>query len=397
VKIAFVLFEGMTALDIIGIYDPLTRLKSMEFLPDLAWDLCACSEVVKDSNGLEIRPTKVNESLAEYDLVVVPGGPGTRKLVHDPGFLAWLGNAVESRQIASVCTGALLLAAIGLLKDRAAATHPDTRKDLQEMGIRVVNQRIVDEGKILTCGGVTAGIDLGLYLCQQIAGQEAAEKIRGKMDYPYPLPQVYKSSNRFGLNQRRTSTVSRQTQETKIEVSLNLDGSGLHEIETGIPFLDHMVTQIAVHGVFDIDLRARGDLNIDPHHTLEDTALAVGQAFQEALGNRKGIVRMGSAFCPMDESLALSVVDFSGRPYSVIKVDWNEPTVGGIPASLIAHFFESFAIQARCNLHTQVIYGGDDHHKAEAMFKAFGRALDAASRVDERRTGQLPSSKGYLA
>jgi histidinol-phosphate aminotransferase len=194
----------------------------------------------------------------------------------------------------------------------------------------------------------------------------------------------------------RQASISRQTGETQVEVHLDLDGAGRHQIDTGLPFLDHMLTQIAVHGLFDLYIQARGDIHIDPHHTMEDVALTLGSAFQQALGEKKGIVRMASADCPMDESLAWVAIDFSGRPYCVVQAEWHAPNVGGLPVSLFAHFLESFAIQARCNLHACVRYGRDDHHQAEAVFKAMARALCAATRIDPRRAGQVPSSKGIL-
>jgi len=194
----------------------------------------------------------------------------------------------------------------------------------------------------------------------------------------------------------RAAQISRATNETQIELRLALDGSGQHDIATGLPFLDHMLAQVAVHGLFDIGLRAKGDLHIDPHHTFEDVGLTLGTAFRQALGDRKGIVRMASYEVPMDESLARVVVDFSGRPYCVFLGEWTLPMVGGIPNTLFPHFFESFAQTAGCNLHAQIVYGRDDHHKAEALFKAFGRALDRAVGIDERRLGSLPSSKGVL-
>jgi histidinol-phosphate aminotransferase len=194
----------------------------------------------------------------------------------------------------------------------------------------------------------------------------------------------------------RQASLSRQTGETQVEVRLDIDGSGRHEIHTGLPFLDHMLTQIAVHGLFDLYIQAQGDTHIDPHHTMEDVALTLGSVFQQALGNRAGIVRMASADCPMDESLAWVAVDFSGRPYCVVQADWHGPSVGGLPVSLFPHFLESFAFQARCNLHVAVRYGRDDHHQAEAIFKALARAMCAATRIDPRRSGQVPSSKGIL-
>jgi imidazoleglycerol-phosphate dehydratase len=194
----------------------------------------------------------------------------------------------------------------------------------------------------------------------------------------------------------RTASLSRKTNETDIRIELDLDGSGQHEINTGIGFLDHMLTHLAVHGLFDLTVKASGDLHIDVHHTLEDTALVLGSAFDQALGDRKGIVRMASCYAPMDESLAFVALDLSGRPYSVIEAEWGSAPVGQIPTSLFPHFLESFVITARCNLHARVLYGRDDHHKAEALFKALARALDAATSIDNRREGNIPSTKGSL-
>ncbi|MFC1878806.1 imidazoleglycerol-phosphate dehydratase HisB [Chloroflexota bacterium] len=195
----------------------------------------------------------------------------------------------------------------------------------------------------------------------------------------------------------RKSKIHRKTNETDIQVKLNLDGGGQHQIETGIGFLNHMLSHVAVHGLFDLQLAAQGDLHIDSHHTVEDCALALGSAIDQALGDRKGIVRMGSAYAPMDETLAFIALDLSGRPYTVFQGEWHTASVGGIPTSLMHHFFESLAVTARCNLHARVLYGRDDHHQAEALFKAFGRALNAAVRIDPRRHGLIPSTKGSLA
>lgn len=194
----------------------------------------------------------------------------------------------------------------------------------------------------------------------------------------------------------RVANVKRQTKETQIEVELDLDGSGLYQIETGIGFLDHMLTHLAVHGLFDLTLHASGDLYVDSHHTVEDVALTLGQAFDQALGDRSGIIRIASAFVPMDESLAFVAVDLSGRPYTVMDVTWRAPSLGVIPISLFEHFFESFAVTTRCNLHARILYGRDDHHQAEALFKALARALDTATQFDNRRSGKIPSTKGKL-
>lgn len=194
----------------------------------------------------------------------------------------------------------------------------------------------------------------------------------------------------------RTAEISRRTNETEIEIKLDLDGTGKHEISTGIGFFDHMLTHLAVHGLFDLSVHAKGDLHIDTHHTLEDVALALGQTIDKALGDRSGIIRMGDCFAPMDETLAHVTIDLSGRPYSVIQAEWHTPYIGNIPTTLFPHFFESFAITSRSNIHARVLYGRDDHHQAEALFKAWARALDAATQIDPRRVGIIPSTKGTL-
>ena len=194
----------------------------------------------------------------------------------------------------------------------------------------------------------------------------------------------------------RTAVIHRKTSETDIAVALTLDGTGQYDISTGVGFLDHLLTHIAVHGLFDLTAKATGDLHIDPHHTIEDTALVLGQAFAEALGDKQGLVRMASVYAPMDEALAFVAVDLSGRPYAVVDATWHGPAIGEFPTSLVAHFVESFAVTAKANVHARVLYGRDDHHQAEALFKALGRALDAATQIDPRRAGSIPSTKGTL-
>lgn len=172
----------MTALDFVGVYDPVTRLKTMLFRPDLEWDVCALTPEVSDPNGLTFRATRVNESLAGYDLLIVPGGYGTRELTEDEAFMNWLRTAADCELKASVCTGSLLFAAAGFLKGKRAATHPSARAELEKY-CAVSEGRVVDEGGVVTAGGVTAAIDLGLHLCGRLAGLEAREKIRRQMDY----------------------------------------------------------------------------------------------------------------------------------------------------------------------------------------------------------------------
>jgi histidinol-phosphate aminotransferase len=193
----------------------------------------------------------------------------------------------------------------------------------------------------------------------------------------------------------RHAEIHRQTRETDVTVSLDLDGSGGYEIDTGVGFFDHMLAQLAAHGLFDLVVHARGDLQIDEHHTVEDVAIALGQALDAALGDRAGIVRMGQAWAPLDEALAHVVVDLSGRPYAVVDAEFATPRVGALGTDLIPHFLETLAFQARLSLHARLLYGRNDHHRAESLFKALGRALDAATRIDPRRQG-VPSTKGVL-
>ena len=194
----------------------------------------------------------------------------------------------------------------------------------------------------------------------------------------------------------RRATVDRETKETKIHVELDLDGRGDADVSTGIGMLDHLLSQIARHGCFDLTVRATGDLHVDEHHTVEDIGLALGRALDEALGERTGIVRMADAKAPLDEALASVAVDLSGRGYCVVEVAWTGERAGELPTDLINHLLWSFASEGKLTLHAYVHSGVNDHHKAEALFKALGRALGAATRLEPRRAGQAPSTKGTL-
>jgi imidazoleglycerol-phosphate dehydratase len=194
----------------------------------------------------------------------------------------------------------------------------------------------------------------------------------------------------------RIAEVHRKTNETDVSIKLNLDGTGQADIKTGVGFFDHMLNQIACHGLIDLTIKAAGDLDVDCHHTIEDVGLALGDAVSKALGDRTGIVRMADVYVPMDESLAFTCLDFSGRPYCVFTPAWQGDSVGGIPVSLIEHFWASFAITSGCNLHIRVLDGRDNHHMAEAIFKSTARAIQAATRLDPRRAGMVPSTKGTL-
>jgi len=191
----------------------------------------------------------------------------------------------------------------------------------------------------------------------------------------------------------RKANVIRETAETNVRVELNIDGSGQFEITTGIRMFDHLLTQLAQHGVFDITLTASGT---DQHHVVEDVAISLGKAFNQALGKKQGITRMAHAIVPMDEALSEVVVDIGGRAYSVVEASFSRVNIGELCADLIRHFLVSFASEARINLHARVITGINDHHKAESLFKALGRALDAATRIDERLLGRIPSTKEVI-
>ncbi len=184
-RVAFIIYDGMTALDFIGVYDPVTRLNTMGFLPDLQWEVCARSMTVEDGAGLGFIPVKVGQSLHVYDMVIVPGGYGSRTLIDDAVFIEWLKTAAPCRYKVSVCTGALLLGAAGFLTGKTATTHRTAFNDLTPFCASVVDRRIVDEGDVITARGVTSSIDLGLYLCEKLAGHEVKERIRLQMDYEY--------------------------------------------------------------------------------------------------------------------------------------------------------------------------------------------------------------------
>jgi imidazoleglycerol-phosphate dehydratase len=193
----------------------------------------------------------------------------------------------------------------------------------------------------------------------------------------------------------RSAQIERKTGETQITLSLTIDGKGRADIQTGIGFLDHMLTLFAGHGLFDLTVHATGDLHIDDHHTAEDVCICLGKALDQALCDRRGIVRTAHSYVPMDEALGLVAIDLGGRPYCVFDAEFVTPNLGQLGTDLLFHLFETLAIHGRLNLHAKVLYGRNDHHKAEALFKALGRALDAATQIDPRRQG-VPSTKGTL-
>ncbi len=190
--------------------------------------------------------------------------------------------------------------------------------------------------------------------------------------------------------------MTRNTRETQIELALNLDGTGASDLATGLPFFEHMLTQVARHGLVDLRIRATGDLEVDAHHTVEDVGIVLGQALAQAVGDKQGISRYGHAYVPLDEALSRAVVDLSGRPGLEYRCDYVRPRVGDFEVDLLREFFQGFVNHARVTLHLDNLRGNNAHHQAETVFKAFGRALRAAVAFDARIAGQVPSTKGLL-
>lgn len=194
----------------------------------------------------------------------------------------------------------------------------------------------------------------------------------------------------------RKAEVSRSTRETNVSLALNLDGSGQYQVSTGIGMLDHMLEQLAKHGLLDLTVDATGDIERDPHHLVEDLGLVLGQALNQALGERRGITRFGHAIVPMDEALVLVALDLGGRPYAGLDMQFGREMIGELPAENVSHFLESFAQEGRLNLHVRHFSGENDHHRIEATFKALARALRTAVSIDERIAGEVPSTKDVL-
>jgi imidazoleglycerol-phosphate dehydratase len=194
----------------------------------------------------------------------------------------------------------------------------------------------------------------------------------------------------------RRAVIDRRTTETQIALAINLDGRGTYAVRTGVRFLDHMLELVARHGAFDLRIKAAGDLDVDQHHTVEDVGIALGEAVLQALGNKKGINRAGYFVMPMDETLAVAAIDFGGRPHTVVDLSVSVARVGDLQTELVHDFFDGFAMAARANVHVKVMYGRSNHHKIEAVFKAFGRALRVACAKDKRLAKMLPSTKGLL-
>lgn len=197
-------------------------------------------------------------------------------------------------------------------------------------------------------------------------------------------------------NTGRAAKVTRNTGETQIELALNLDGSGVFDLQTGLPFFEHMLTQVARHGLVDLTIRAKGDLEVDAHHTVEDVGIVLGQAFAKAIGDKQGVCRYGHAYVPLDEALSRAVIDLSGRPGLTYHCDYVRSRIGDFDVDLLHEFFQGFVNHAQVTLHLDNLRGGNAHHQAETLFKAFGRALRVAVALDPRIEGRVPSTKGSL-
>jgi imidazoleglycerol-phosphate dehydratase len=194
----------------------------------------------------------------------------------------------------------------------------------------------------------------------------------------------------------RRAEIDRETRETRIRVQLSLDGTGLGTVDTGIGMFDHLLEQIPRHGLFDLTVHAKGDVQRDAHHTVEDVGICLGQALNTALGERRGIVRMAHAVVPLDEALTLVAVDISGRGFAVVELPFRGERIGDLPTEMIGHFFQSLALESRIGMHVRLLAGENDHHRAESAFKALARAVSSATRLDPRLEGAVPSTKGTL-
>jgi imidazoleglycerol-phosphate dehydratase len=380
-KITFLLSPETNLLDWLQVFEPLLRLQQLGDEGDWQWVYASSSELPEATQaalcalGVSLQPI---DPTGVSDIVAAAGQPSISAGIS-------LCSRYSDATVRIVASGQSEPASAGKISESRLTGNLWQNLERLQKGMAKADAK---RPLLLISADAGSARAAGLALCALLADEDACRIVAEKMGVNLP--------ERTAAAGERTAEIKRDTNETRVQVRVSVDGSGRHTIQTGLPFLDHMLTQVAVHGLFDLDIQAQGDLEVDAHHTVEDVALTLGKAFDQALGERRGLVRMASTSVPMDESLAMVSLDLSGRPYTVFEVDWVATEVGGISTTLIKHFFESFAVQARCNLHIRLLSGGDDHHRAEAIFKAFGRALDAATRIDPRRVDTLPSSKGAL-
>ncbi len=358
-KIAMICYPSMSYTDTLAFLEPLEVLKAQQPALSLDWDYCSYLPIPNGKPGFSLITSAVGLPLQGFDVLFLPDPQSAKNFPQECEWRQWLNTATHISQVIAFHQGSQFLENTDLQAALQTFLQP-SRQEAYRAGLKIVAQ--------LTERDTAQSIQAALKLTDLLLDPPA----------------------------ERTAQVQRSSAETNIMVELALDGSGKAEIQTGIPFLDHMLNQIAKHGLFDLSLHAQGDLEIDPHHTMEDCALALGEAFRQAAGERKGIQRMASATIPMDESLAEVTLDFSGRPYAVIVIPWSDETLAEIPTSLFEHFLESFASAARINLFVRVLAGKDNHHISEAVFKGLAKALDQALMVDARRQGLIPSTKQVL-
>ena len=359
-KIALILYPGVSLNETSAFLSVLENAHTASKTTLFNIEYCSYLPMHNGKRGLTLTSGYTGLPLTGFDLIVLCGGKNLPDLLKNEEWKTWLRNASPS------------LGWIGINQGGAF---------LKQLGVNILSLPQSEP----TLNPFLAGLWLVNQINSELCDITATDQNLG--------PAWYAA---FARSNGRSARFARSSAETKIEAEITLDGSGNQLISTGIPFLDHMLAQIARHGLFDIRLKASGDLEIDPHHTMEDCALTLGETFRLALGDRKGIQRMASTSVPMDESLATVTVDFSGRPYCVLQTRWNGELVADIPVSLVDHFLESFANAARCNLFVQVQAGQDNHHMAEAVFKALARALNQAVSLDPRRAGMIPSTKEVL-
>jgi len=357
-KIGIIYSPSASIVDIAGLIQTFSLSKQLFPDPDIQFKICSFLPQKTLETGITINASYVGLPLSGFNILVVPGSDGYEKLKTDINWLTWVQSADSTSKFYGFHEGISIVNLVNVPNQWKS----NTRNPLNGFFVALqVLSDILEPEKILTIAR-TLGIESSW-------------------------------QNHLQMMNIRQAALSRDTAETQIRVNLALDGSGKSMINTRIPFLDHMLNQIAKHGLFDIELNANGDLEIDQHHTMEDCGIILGDAFRLALRDKKGINRMASTSVPMDESLATVTIDFSGRPYFVIQSKWNGENIAEIPVSLFEHFLESFAIAARCNLYIQVQAGKDNHHMCEAIFKALARALDQACSLDVRRLDQIPSTK----
>ena len=357
-KIGIIYYPRASFVDIAAL---LTTFKECKSLAEIQFEICRYLPFTDKGETLAVTASHVGLPLNGFDVLVIPGSEKNKNANLNINWITWL-----------------------------RATDPDTVFYGFNQGKSLLESVKLDNKWKPTDINPLNGFFTSFTILNEILSPDEILEISKKLGVETFWQSFLQSQN------LRTATISRKTAETQISIKLDLDGNGKSTIETGIPFLDHMVNQISRHGLFNIDLKAVGDLDIDQHHTMEDCGIILGDAFRLALGVRKGINRMASATIPMDESLASVTIDFSGRPYCVIQSRWNGENIGELPVSLFEHFLESFAIAARCNLFVQVHAGKDNHHMCEAIFKATARALYQSCELDIRRIGQIPSTKEML-